>query len=162
MKTRARLFSLYLALVPLLLVTPSLSSHASAPAGRYTIANGTVLDTKTTLTWQQTISTTKYSWTDAQTYCSTLSLNGTGWRLPSVRELMTLVDFTAQHNPGVFGGVVGGAPIDATAFPNTPNDAFWTSSAFAHDATQAWSVAFFGGYSSIFPVTNTNHVRCVR
>jgi hypothetical protein len=72
-----------------LIVAPALAialfahaSIASAPAGRYTIANGTVTDTKTGLVRQQTISTTKYPWTStsattASAYCAGLRLNGT-------------------------------------------------------------------------------------
>src|SRR5689334_16839225 len=85
--------------------------RANAPAGRYTIANGTVYDTKTRLTWQQGAAPSTYTWTDASPYCGALNLGGMGWRLPSVRELQTIVDETL-HAPA----------IDATAFSGTPSD----------------------------------------
>src|SRR5438128_5669991 len=81
------------------------ASRANAPAGRYTIANGTVYDTKTKLTWQQAIVAPPSSWSDAASYCASLALDGTGWRLPSAKELQTIVD-ESQRSPA----------IDPTAF----------------------------------------------
>src|SRR4051812_45398658 len=67
---------------------------ASAPAGRYTITGGVVHDSKTGLNWQQAAKQTAYTWANALTYCSgnVAALPGTGWRLPTVKELQTIVD----------------------------------------------------------------------
>src|ERR1700683_1138102 len=67
---------------------------ADAPAGRYTIANGTVYDTKTRLTWQQGVSSTVHTWAGGASYCTgnVGGLPGTGWRVPSLTELQTIVD----------------------------------------------------------------------
>jgi hypothetical protein len=55
----------------------------------YTAAGGTVYDAKTKLTWQQTVSSSMYTWADAKTYCAGVgtSLGGTGWRLPREQEM---------------------------------------------------------------------------
>src|SRR5258706_11285535 len=74
-------------------------SSKAAPAVRYRIANSTVYDTQTKLTWQQAIPKSLYAWADAKTYCSALSLDGSGWRLPSINELQTLVD--ESTNPAI-------------------------------------------------------------
>src|SRR5690348_8260553 len=103
--------------------------RASAPAGRYVIANGTVLDTKTKLMWQQGVAPSTYAWSDASSYCTTLNLDGMSWRLPSARELQTIVD-EAVHTPA----------IDTGAFSGTPAAAFWTSS--AGTTGMAWVVSF--------------------
>ena len=64
-----------------------------ATAGeRYTVADGTVFDTRTQLTWQRTFPSERYTWDDATSYCASLALPGAGWRLPSINELLTLVD----------------------------------------------------------------------
>ena len=128
---------------------------ATAPAGRYTVASGTVYDTMTKLTWQQTVSTTQYTWSDAQSYCASLNLAGTGWRVPSVKELMTLVDFSVA--PGS-----GPATIDATAFPNAPANWFWSSTLLAGISSLAWDVDFLIGYTNNGFVSGHNIVRCVR
>ena len=64
----------------------TVSASGNAPDNRYTVASGTVYDTKTKLTWQQVVPWTTYSWADAKTYCAGLSLAGTGWRLPTVKD----------------------------------------------------------------------------
>ena len=125
-------------------------SSATAPSGRYTIASGTVYDTQTKLTWQQMISTSSYTWADAKAYCSALSLNGTGWRLPSINELQTIVyDST---NPAVDGAV----------FSMTPSEYFWSSSSVVQDSSRAWTTFFANGSTYSFAVTTPENVRCVR
>ncbi len=125
--------------------------RADAPVGRYTIANGIVTDTKTLLTWQQTISASSYTWSNAQSYCTGLNLNGTGWRVPSMNELQTIVDET-KTNP----------PIDPTAFPSTPVASFWTSSPLAGSGSFAWLVNFNNGDTVYSGVANAFRIRCVR
>src|SRR4051812_1027133 len=68
--------------------------RTEAPVGRYTIpGNGTVYDTATTLTWQQAANTTGMKWASAGPYCAGLTAPaGGGWRLPTVKELTTLLD----------------------------------------------------------------------
>jgi len=79
------------------------SASANAPAGQYVVTasgtgNGTVYDTKSKLTWQQTVSSATYSWVAAKTYCAGVgaSLGGTGWRLPTIKELQSIVDLTQR------------------------------------------------------------------
>ena len=130
---------------------------------RYQVqAGGLVLDDATGLTWQQTVSAGSYTWRAATTYCAGL---GTGWRLPSLTELQTIVDDTT-FNPA----------IDGTAFPNTPSTYFWTSSAFgasdggasdggASDGGAsggAWFVFFNSGFTGVNDAALTFSVRCVR
>src|ERR1700690_1382575 len=83
-----------LAAVAMALAVPA--GAATAPAGRYTYpATGTVYDTKTKLTWQQTAQSAPrpYAGAAAKTYCAGVgaTLGGTGWRLPTVKELQTIV-----------------------------------------------------------------------
>jgi hypothetical protein len=138
------------------------SANASAPAGRYVVTsgatdagtgNGTVSDTKTKLTWQQTVPSTKYTWANAKTYCAGVgaSLGGTGWRLPTLKELQTIVDYS-QSNPST----------DSTAFPSTPAGLFWSSSPLVGSSSSAWGVAFIPGYTNTIDVSYMNYVRCVR
>jgi hypothetical protein len=117
---------------------------------RYTLANGTVYDTFTKLTWQQELATSSYVWDDAKTYCSGLSLDGTGWRLPGLGELSTIVD--ESTNPAV----------DGTAFPMTPSEYFWSTSHVVDDASRAWTCFFANGSTYSFSLTAAKNVRCVR
>jgi hypothetical protein len=121
-----------------------------APPARYTIANGAVLDQQTRLTWQQVIPTSLYAWADAKAYCAGLSLEGTGWRLPSINELQTLVD--ESTNPA----------IDGATFPMTPSEYFWSDSPVVDDSSRAWTCFFSNGSTYGFSMTTPENVRCVR
>ena len=58
----------------------------------------------------------------------------TDWRLPNRKELESITDI-GQCNP----------TIDGTAFPSTPIDQHWASSANPCSATNVWAVAFTHG-----------------
>ncbi len=88
---------------------------------------------------------------NAESYCSTLNLGGTGWRLPTTRELETIVDPT-----------VSGPAIDPTAFPGTPSDYFWTATPYAPTAGDGWLVDFVDGSVAFVQTTYVSNVRCVR
>lgn len=126
---------------------------ADAPAGRYQSQNGTVLDTKTGLVWQQGVPGPSYTWSEATTYCTgnEAGLPGTNWRLPSMKELQTLVDESATD-----------PAIDLQTFPSTPPHNFWTSSQLANSPSQAWVVYFYQGSATFAAVTDPCRVRCVR
>jgi hypothetical protein len=91
---------------------------ANAPAGRYTVSAGTVFDTKTKLTWAQHAAPGTMSFSNGESFCRNLgaSLGGTGWRLPSKKELLTLVDYSQTVAPC----------IDPVAFPSEPTGYYWT------------------------------------
>lgn len=135
------------------------SADANAPAGQYVVTaggtgNGTVYDTKSKLTWQQTASSATYSWAAAKTYCAGVgaSLGGTGWRLPTLKELQSLVDYSQSTAP----------MIDPNAFPSTPSAVFWSSSPVAGSPSGAWGVSFNNGNTFNGVVSYTYNVRCVR
>jgi hypothetical protein len=123
---------------------------------QYTLESpGEVRDNFTGLIWQQEDSPIKMTWADAKIYSDTLSLNSHTWRLPSIKELATLVDETK----------VAGA-INRTMFPGTSsNEYYWSSSPWAGDASKsssgAWAINFDDGYTSYNGFT-TGWVRCVR
>lgn len=132
--------------------------RADAPTGRYMVGNGVVYDKSTGLKWQQIAAPSKYvalsggGFPDATSYCTTLNLNGTGWRLPSVGELETLIDETLY------------APsIDRTAFPNMPTDdlLFWTQSTYSLSTDFFWAVSFDYGLAEVQSQSQSHYVRCV-
>lgn len=76
---------------------------------------------------------------------------GTGWRLPTRRELLSIV-----HS-----GTTGPA-IDSAYFPGTVSDWYWSADSCAPDPAAAWFVNFnFGSTSVDFKAVN-NYVRLVR
>jgi hypothetical protein len=125
---------------------------ANPTPGRYTLASGTVYDTKTKLTWQQVSPSTPGTWASAKGYCPGLNLQGMGWRLPTVKELTTIVD-VAQ----------AGTSVDATAFPGAPSHYYWSSTPLAGDANNAWLIDFSGGAAYAFGAISVEYdMRCVR
>jgi hypothetical protein len=130
-------------------------SSPGAPPGQYAIATETVTDNETGLTWQRALAAQTYDLIDAQNYCSTLSLGGfsSGWRLPAMKELATLVDFRVP---------APGPTIDATSFPNAPtNNPSWTSSPFPFTPGFAWSVWFYDGDAGPSATADLLPVRCL-
>jgi hypothetical protein len=123
-----------------------------------------VKDTLTQLVWQQDGSGTRVGcsghnnltclWAEAKAYCGQLSLGGlSGWRLPTYKELSSIVDFTVA-SPG--------PAINQTAFPNTPAEYFWTSSPYAGSSSMAWDIGFKYGNLGYYGLYSDLRVRCVR
>jgi hypothetical protein len=150
-RTKAALLctSLGVGMVLLALSSGTRPAAADAPIGRYQIASGEVRDTQTDLVWQQVSSATTMSWAEAQTYCKG------PWRLPSVKELQTLVDETQV-----------GPAIDTTAFADVSAASgydYWSSSEVAGLPSIAWwYVELESGYNSYGDPTSLARVRCVR
>ena len=135
-------------------------ARADAPAGRFTDnGDGTVTDHQTTLVWQQTAPPSPVFWSQAQQDCAsnTAGLSGSGWRLPTIKELQTIVD-RSKISPA----------IDDSFFFATDNDAFWSATCKAGGpvcpagGSSAWGVYFGSGNVYDNDVSNNNRVRCVR
>ena len=152
---RIRLISAVALVLTLCTATPA--ALAKATAGRLVVATDgtTVYDNKTKLTWQRTPPAGTYDWAGAKSYCAsnTAGLAGAGWRLPGVKELLSIVD-RKQYNPA----------IDTTAFPNTPAEWFWSATPFKGGSSFAWGVDFDVGVSDgyVNSIAYDGRVRCVR
>ncbi len=117
----------------------------------YSIGGDSAHDERTGLTWQRSAAHDNYAWQDAKTLCSKLDSGGGGWRLPSLRELLTVVDLN-HFDPAV----------DASVFPGTSSELFWSSTPSLAPAGTAWGVNFTRGGSAAAPVSTKAHVRCAR
>lgn len=147
--------------VALVMLAASLSgpARAAAPAGHYVVSGSgagmTVYDTKSKLTW--TRASRLATWAEAKTTCANLgaTAGGTGWRLPTYKELLTLLDLSQTSAMG------GGDRIDSV-FPNLGMVGHWSATPDAADATRAWNVNFFYGDTYTYGITNQNAFKCVR
>jgi len=137
-----------------------------APDNRYVINDDTVNDTETNLIWArcsqgQTYNNTTqgcddsastYNWQQALAQAKDSNLSSyTDWRLPNIKELASLVE-TACYIPS----------INASVFPNTVEDYYWSSSAYASSSLDAWLVSFSDGLADTSHKLNVKHVRLVR
>ncbi|MCK5916066.1 MAG: DUF1566 domain-containing protein, partial [Deltaproteobacteria bacterium] len=132
----------------------------------YSRSGDVVIDNATGLEWQddeniQKPWVTQENWSDsnysdtsgdtATTYCSELTLNGGSWRLPSIKELDTLVD-NGRIDPSVTEGI----------FNYTASSDYWSSTSSTRDNALAWVTDYGNGRSRHY-VKNANHyVRCVK
>ncbi len=124
-------------------------------AARYQSKTGTVLDTITKLIWQEKSPDKSYTWSEAEAYCkqqNTEKLGGysSGWRLPEITELLTIVDYR-RVNPA----------FDQDAFSG-PTGWYWTSTPKYGGSGSAWHVSFGNGGSYWNGQTYYYCVRCVR
>lgn len=121
--------------------------RADAPAGQYAPFdkdNTTIVDNFTGLTWQRN-ATGAATWLGAKLACS-----GMGMRLPTLKELLTLVD----ENPHVeyIGGMNVSKMIDRDAFPNANvAQPYWTQTPAQRTSgvtTKAFAVDFSTGLTA--------------
>ena len=125
------------------------ATTACYPSPRFTVQGtgsaATVTDAATKLVWQQTPSAATMVWEMAKTYCPNT------FRLPSLKELQTIVDHTVPPP---------GPTIYSSVFPNTPADYYWTSTPYTPGT--AWFVYFGYGGTNNITAANSYRVRCVR
>ncbi|MEI6805481.1 MAG: DUF1566 domain-containing protein, partial [Myxococcaceae bacterium] len=129
------------------------SCYPTPLVSRYTATSGEVTDSVTNLIWQQVSTGSTMNWTNAITHCTGLNLNSHTWRLPSVRELATLVDYS---------GGKSSLMMNPTVFSGEPANAFWSLSSLVGFPTNAWYVYFGLGLVDYGLVTLNSYVRCVR
>jgi len=143
-------------------------SSTDAPPDQYNLFNQNnevIEDDWTKLVWQRGPPTASVSFINAELYCSTLVLatgtgSSTGWRLPSYKELMTLVDETPHVE--YEGGQLVTKWIDGDAFPQaTVTPGYWTSSMYPVGTGDVYTVNFHNGVPEPQDVMGTYLVRCV-
>ncbi|MBL8018120.1 MAG: DUF1566 domain-containing protein [Leptospirales bacterium] len=149
-------------------------NSSAAPASSFTVAtvNGSniVNDSSTGLSWMQCVlkaggvadntsncagpSPANIDHANAISYCEGMNYAGfSDWRLPSIRELNSIVDATQATSP----------VIDTTAFVGSPTGTYWTSTIDVAGPLDAFTVDFADGSSGIINRTAViGDVRCVR
>ena len=119
----------------------------------------------TGLVWQKQAPPSR-NWPGAVAYCSDLNIGPPSttwgplrndWRLPTVTELMSLIDYTHAISISHTSDDMGSIAIE-------PAEAgeYWTSTAAAIIPDRAWTVDSHTGMTTTTAATTTNHVRCVR
>ncbi len=115
--------------------------------------DGTVTDTSTGLMWQ-TQTENNMSWEAALEYSENLNLAGySDWRLPNVKELQSIVDYS-RSNP----------TLDTLYFVGKFRSGYWSGTTFIKNTNLAWNVSFdYGSTDYHFYKSNSmSHVRAVR
>ena len=104
------------------------------------------------LEWQDddNATTQELNQTDAITFCESMDKNGTGWRLPTITELQTIVDYAEA-----------GETID-DEFVEKAGENYWSSTEDNTASDEAWLIDF--GIAETFTKEKSDayRVRCVR
>lgn len=136
-------------------ITQSWNKNLPADQRFVTAFPGAVLDKNTGLVWEQAPNTTTTSWGGATQDCLNKNVGGTrGWRLPTIVELVSLMDpsLPAPFVPaGVFTGISGIQPSN-----------YWASSTLSSRPVGAWVARFHNGFTGGSDKTDLNYVWCVR
>lgn len=131
------------------------------PADYSASSAGTVTDNVTTLVWQRTVPTDPCQspgfpggciYADAESYCMSLDLGGysSGWHLPTVAQLFSLLYYGNNGNPAV----------DQAVFPTWTSGLDFLSS--TTEGSEVWTVGFTGDFVMQSADTGTSgYVRCV-
>lgn len=160
--------------------------------GRYRDnSNGTVTDILTNLTWMRCSLGQHWTgsacsgeamgmhWSDALRAANSFSYaNYEDWRVPTIEELDTIVfcsnnlrkpsirpngSFDKETNGECYWTNQNRPTINHSAFPNTPEVWFWSSSSYVGDPYHAWYIYFNNGQAHYYPKEfNIIHVRLVR
>ena len=131
----------------ILLIILGLSSLIWADLSR---VGNVVTDSSTGLEWQDDARGSTMTWESAITHCEGLSLDGEGWRLPTVNELVSLVD-DSRYSPAI-------NPV----FQNTASNNYWSSTSGANYTNDALIVYFSYGGQYRSRKGSNYYVRCVR
>jgi len=121
------------------------------------VTTGVVKDSLNNLEWQDNGAFVAETWTDAMDRCENLDLDGSGWRLPNVNELKSIVN---RHNN----------PRIATAFTSHSSfgESYWSSTAYFTHPQSALTVEILFGSSTTVSKQDKNllnsaiYSRCVR
>lgn len=97
--------------------------------------DGTVTDLMTGLRWEQSPVSTTMNWSDALNRCNNLGTANEDWRLPNIRELLSVVSY---------GGSPGSALNNNTPISNI-SGRYWSSSTYVLDSERAWGIDFSNG-----------------
>jgi Protein of unknown function (DUF1566) len=109
--------------------SPARCVRGAALTGSLQAEGGVVTDSMTGLVWQASeLEATTRTWAEALDYCESLVLAGkSDWRLPSIKELATLVDEAAVTSPVI--AAVFGAEAAKQYWSSTPTEPFLSSPA---------------------------------
>ena len=104
------------------------------------------------LMWEDTkhVDETKINHIQAKSYCKNLKLDELNWRIPTLTELLSIVDYKSYK------------PAILKEFNRVDNDTlYWSSTPYARSSDEYWGVSFKDGSTSNASETYDRYVRCV-
>lgn len=117
--------------------------------------NNVVTDHLTGLMWQDdgNAAIDENIWSEAVNTCEIMTLGGYGdWRLPSIKELKSIVPYEDQLPPILFHGFENAAT----------SGAYWSATEQVYNPLNAWILDIAYGYDHWYDKGYKKHIRCVR
>jgi len=112
------------------------------------------VDEKTGLIWQDNsdVGQKDFNYNEALTYCKNLKVdNFSYWRLPSLKEVYSIIDLTTSR------------PALKKGFEVLDDGRYWTATLFAKNPEKsAWYISLNYGVAEAYNKSRIYHVRCVR
>jgi hypothetical protein len=111
-----------------------------------------VTDKRHGLMWQDDSSSSRYNYSEAQSYCSNLTLGGySDWRFPEIEELYSIVDQSKTSAPSVNSN-----------FKNIKNLWYWSNTTVKSNSSESWVVGLNDGGDGWIGHAFDGFVVCVR
>ena len=161
MSRSCRWTSRALVTIALLTLPVFADTKPGAPPGQYQAFSSQdrrIRDKKTLLVWERSVSVAPVDFATARATCRG------GTRLPTLKELLTLVDEQPHEDYDVPTNTTVTKHIDPQAFGSeTPGDrAYWSSSLVEESPSRVWTVDFSSGETPQADAIDARYVRCVR
>lgn len=136
------------------------TASAKSPKGRFVInpSGQTVYDAATGLTWTRDVSSYGPPANKAQTYCDQLPIDGGGWKVPTLRQLQTILDPNLVH-PAYDTAVFAFPPPQEVGYMQLVTS---TTVTYPNGDLMYWVLRFWTGEAIPFSKTTYSLVRCVR
>jgi len=116
----------------------------------FSLDNDIIKDSETKLEWQKEVK--DLEWQNAISYCENLQLDGMGWRLPSKKDIISIINVgndNSDLNMLFFNQKIIKKEFD-----------YWTST-IDEESNLRWG-ANYNGWTGLYPTTYGLQVRCVR
>ena len=117
------------------------------------MASDVVFHAKTGLSWQDNRSamSEKLTYEESEKFCANLKAGKyTDWRIPTLKELSSIVDYT-RYDPAILDGFSSGGSVY-----------YWSSTPYQGDTDKMWGINFKSGATDANGKNYTRHIRCVR
>jgi hypothetical protein len=109
--------------------------------------DGTILDTKTELYWESEQYQQDMGWYRALEYAKNLNIVGYKWRLPTINELVNIIDYRKDK--------------PATNLLGMNYYGYWSETPCSSNEMSIWYVVFHDGIVNYSFKTSLRFVRCV-
>jgi len=117
------------------------------------VSSDVVFHNKTGLSWQDNRSamSEKVTYEEAEKFCDALKAGKyNDWRVPTLKELSSIVDYT-KYDPAILDGFSSGGSVY-----------YWSSTPYMGDTDKVWGINFKTGATDANGKNYTRHIRCVR